>query len=429
MRRARPPACGRRGTRSPAPRAGSRTVIAASWPTWVAGLAAVCPATSDPAGGDQVRRLLTGPGQPSADKLGVQPHPPAHACCPLSGRSAAGLGRAGRRPGLGRDVQLAEHFPQPPVHLLEDRRVLGHRQPRQLVEPGQRLVHPGSRPVAGRRSGSPAQSCISHHAPCDGAAPVRAPLPRKRYRPGTTNGAPAPLAYPHGGPAARRWTMMLESEARMATAEECREALESLTARIAEMSPEDRAAQLADRTLSCKVSDLGITFRDPARAGRRRPGQGGRPRRTTPAQIRFTRQQRRRRGDRRRPGQFRPGVAHRPAKGRRQPVRPAAPPQADVVTAALPLGRCLRPPRWTDRHLDGTAGPSRPRALRWARAARGILGEVTALIPRPRADIAPGAVHVPGWLTTGEQRDLVAACREWARRRRACARPGCRPAG
>ena len=46
----------------------------------------------------------------------------------------------------------------------------------------------------------------------------------------------------------------------MATAEECRKALESLTARISEMNPADRAAQLADRTLSCKVSDLGVVF-------------------------------------------------------------------------------------------------------------------------------------------------------------------------
>jgi alkylated DNA repair protein (DNA oxidative demethylase) len=40
---------------------------------------------------------------------------------------------------------------------------------------------------------------------------------------------------------------------------------------------------------------------------------------------------------------------------------------------------------------------------------------VTALIPRPRAEVAPGAVHVPGWLDPGEQRRLVSACREWAR--------------
>jgi alkylated DNA repair protein (DNA oxidative demethylase) len=37
-----------------------------------------------------------------------------------------------------------------------------------------------------------------------------------------------------------------------------------------------------------------------------------------------------------------------------------------------------------------------------------------ALIPRPTAWIAPGAVHVPGWLTPERQCDLVAACRAWA---------------
>ncbi len=52
----------------------------------------------------------------------------------------------------------------------------------------------------------------------------------------------------------------LESEVRMATAEECRKALEGLTARISEMNPEDRAANLADRTLSCEIPDLGVTF-------------------------------------------------------------------------------------------------------------------------------------------------------------------------
>jgi alkylated DNA repair protein (DNA oxidative demethylase) len=40
---------------------------------------------------------------------------------------------------------------------------------------------------------------------------------------------------------------------------------------------------------------------------------------------------------------------------------------------------------------------------------------VTALIPRPRAQVAPGAVHVPGWLAEDEQRRLLDACREWAR--------------
>lgn len=36
-------------------------------------------------------------------------------------------------------------------------------------------------------------------------------------------------------------------------------------------------------------------------------------------------------------------------------------------------------------------------------------------VERPRAHPAPGAVHVPGWLSPDEQRRLVTACREWAR--------------
>lgn len=73
----------------------------------------------------------------------------------------------------------------------------------------------------------------------------------------------------------------------MATGEECREALEGLVDRISQMKPEDRAAHLADRTLSCKVTDLGLTFRtrlgpdgaDPVRAQTAADGT---------AQIRFT---------------------------------------------------------------------------------------------------------------------------------------------
>ena len=39
---------------------------------------------------------------------------------------------------------------------------------------------------------------------------------------------------------------------------------------------------------------------------------------------------------------------------------------------------------------------------------------MNALIPRPRTQIAPGAVHVPGWLSLEQQRELVAQCRGWA---------------
>ncbi|MGC5343244.1 alpha-ketoglutarate-dependent dioxygenase AlkB family protein [Streptomyces sp. DT24] len=34
---------------------------------------------------------------------------------------------------------------------------------------------------------------------------------------------------------------------------------------------------------------------------------------------------------------------------------------------------------------------------------------------RPRTVVAPGAVHVPGWLSEECQRELVEACRDWAR--------------
>jgi alkylated DNA repair protein (DNA oxidative demethylase) len=37
------------------------------------------------------------------------------------------------------------------------------------------------------------------------------------------------------------------------------------------------------------------------------------------------------------------------------------------------------------------------------------------LIPRDRAEVAPGAVLVPDWLDLERQRELVEACREWAR--------------
>ncbi|WP_399096528.1 alpha-ketoglutarate-dependent dioxygenase AlkB family protein [Streptomyces sp. BBFR2] len=35
--------------------------------------------------------------------------------------------------------------------------------------------------------------------------------------------------------------------------------------------------------------------------------------------------------------------------------------------------------------------------------------------PRTRRQLAPGAVHVPDWLDPAAQRELVTACREWAR--------------
>jgi alkylated DNA repair protein (DNA oxidative demethylase) len=39
---------------------------------------------------------------------------------------------------------------------------------------------------------------------------------------------------------------------------------------------------------------------------------------------------------------------------------------------------------------------------------------LTRLVPREPEVVAPGAVHLPGWLDPGGQRDLADACRQWS---------------
>ena len=46
----------------------------------------------------------------------------------------------------------------------------------------------------------------------------------------------------------------------MASVEECREALTTLSRRLTEMSPQDRASYFGNRSMSCQVTDLGVTF-------------------------------------------------------------------------------------------------------------------------------------------------------------------------
>jgi predicted lipid carrier protein YhbT len=73
----------------------------------------------------------------------------------------------------------------------------------------------------------------------------------------------------------------------MATAEECRTALERLVGRIAQMDAKDRAAHVLDRTLSCRVPDLGVTFLTRLSAAGAEPikvAETGAP----SAQVRFT---------------------------------------------------------------------------------------------------------------------------------------------
>jgi hypothetical protein len=73
----------------------------------------------------------------------------------------------------------------------------------------------------------------------------------------------------------------------MATAEECRKALEGLVGRIAGMDPADRAARFPDRTMSARIPDLNLLFQT-------RIGPHGAdpvveaPPGAKPAQVRFT---------------------------------------------------------------------------------------------------------------------------------------------
>ena len=46
----------------------------------------------------------------------------------------------------------------------------------------------------------------------------------------------------------------------MASIEQCREALQALAGRLTEMSPDDRASYFGKRSMSCHVTDLGVTF-------------------------------------------------------------------------------------------------------------------------------------------------------------------------
>ena len=46
----------------------------------------------------------------------------------------------------------------------------------------------------------------------------------------------------------------------MATVEQCREALQILTGRLGEMNPQARASYFGNRSISCHVTDLGVTF-------------------------------------------------------------------------------------------------------------------------------------------------------------------------
>jgi hypothetical protein len=73
----------------------------------------------------------------------------------------------------------------------------------------------------------------------------------------------------------------------MATAEECRKALETLLGRIAQMNPEARAAHFPERTVTARVPDLGLLFATRLGPHGADPVQEAAPG-AKPAQVRFT---------------------------------------------------------------------------------------------------------------------------------------------
>jgi hypothetical protein len=73
----------------------------------------------------------------------------------------------------------------------------------------------------------------------------------------------------------------------MATAEDCRKALETLLGRIANMNPADRAANFPERTVSARVPDLGLLFVSRLGPDGADPIEEAQPG-SKPAQVRFT---------------------------------------------------------------------------------------------------------------------------------------------
>lgn len=73
----------------------------------------------------------------------------------------------------------------------------------------------------------------------------------------------------------------------MATADACRKALDTLLGRISEMDPAERAANFPERTMSCRVPDLGLLFVTRIGPDGAAPVEEAAPG-TPPAQVRFT---------------------------------------------------------------------------------------------------------------------------------------------
>ncbi|WP_214107331.1 SCP2 sterol-binding domain-containing protein [Acrocarpospora catenulata] len=74
----------------------------------------------------------------------------------------------------------------------------------------------------------------------------------------------------------------------MATVEECRAALEKLVEQFDEISDEDRARHIVERRLSCRVTDLDVTFYGRIHPNGLDPFKDAPPENGRPAEVRLT---------------------------------------------------------------------------------------------------------------------------------------------
>jgi hypothetical protein len=131
--------------------------------------------------------------------------------------------RTARPAGL---AQLAEDVTQLVVHCLQDRRMLLQRPLAERGQPGDGLVN--ARVARGAGTGA-----------ILGAD-------------GTVGNGVGDHREPFG--------IHVRYSTHMRSAEECREALEKLAGRLADLSPADREEYFGNRTISVSIPDLGVTF-------------------------------------------------------------------------------------------------------------------------------------------------------------------------
>ena len=120
----------------------------------------------------------------------------------------------------------------------------------------------------------------------------------------------------------------------MASAEECREALQTLTGRLAEMNPQDRASYFGNRSMSCHVTDLGVTFVTRFTDHGAEPVIEAKPD-DPPADIRLTANSDDVPLAGRHPAQYCPDVDLGPGQGPGQHARPASASKASVAGKLL----------------------------------------------------------------------------------------------